>query len=185
MMESTSNSTDMKLSQLVHKEASKSGISPKDARKAYKKLRSGGMMAQIAPQLHNQFMSLNPTLTARDKLRMKIRQMDASRSSKACKERAYEKTREEAKKAEADEASAKVESVRLEAQKLHNHRKRLKNLEKRMGIISQELYNATLISIRENKYTDDGLRNRDKNIIELYGMLQEFSEKIDMNDIDV
>ena len=84
------------LDQLVKEQALRQGISSKDAKKALKKLKAGGMMAQIAPQLHSQFMEMNPNMSPRDKLRAKMNKMRESRGNKTSKTQSYEKTRQEA-----------------------------------------------------------------------------------------
>jgi len=180
----TNKDSDQQLSKFISDEAKKKGISSKDARKALKKLKGGGMMAQVAPQLHSQFMGMNPNMTPRDKLRMKMRKLQENRSNKQTKTKTYERTRVEMKERE---QRKKEENENKKQQTLinnRNHRKRIKELEKKLGIISQEQYNSCMTQIQLNKYTDNGLRNRDKNIIELYGRQQLFTEQIDMNDLD-
>jgi hypothetical protein len=46
------------------------------------------------------------------------------------------------------------------------------------------MYTQCMLQVKDDKYTDEGLRNRDRNIIELYGQQQEFKDKIDMDDLD-
>lgn len=180
----SSSSSDKALSQFINQEAKKKGLSSKDARQALKKLKGGGMMAQVAPQLHSQFMEMNPNMTPRDKLRMKVQQKRDGRSSKHSKAMAYERTRKEMEERQERERVELEKKKKVEANKKRNHRKRLKELEKRMGTISQELYNHCMLQLREDKYPDEGSKNRDRNIVELYGQQQEFKEQIDMGDLD-
>lgn len=176
--------SDQELSKFINEEAKKKGLSGKEARKALKKLKGGGMMAQVAPQLHSQFMEMNPNLTPRDKLRMKMQKLREGRSTKASKVMAYEKTRQEMQERQEREQTEKEEKIKAEANRKRNHRKRLKELEKRLGNVTQELYNRCMLQLQENKYNDEGHRNHDKNIIELYAKQQEFKEEIDMDDLD-
>lgn len=175
---------DKALSQFINDEARKKGISTKEAKKALKKLKSGGMMAQVAPQLHAQFMEMNPNLSARDKLRMKRQKMREGRSNKVSKERSYERTRkemQERKEREEKEREQKKQQAIVDAR---NYRKRLRELEKKIGQVSQELYNKCMENMRTDSYTDEGQRNRERKIIDLYAKQQEFNEKINMNDLD-
>lgn len=172
------------LSKLVQQEAKKNGISSKDARKAVKKLRSGGIMAQVAPELHNQFMQLDPNLTPRDRLRAKLGKMRNGRSNKVAKAATYEKERQQTlRKKEEREAEAERKK-KAEAQRKKNHKKKLKALEKQLGEITQELYNTCMTRIQNNDYTDQSMKNRDRNITELYAQQQQFSSEIDMDDMD-
>lgn len=176
--------SDQALSKFINEEAKKKGISSKDAKKALKKLKSGGMMAQVAPQLHSQFMEMNPTMSPRDRLRMKIRKQQEGRTSKFTKTVAYEKSRQEMHERQEREKEEKEQKKAAELQRKRNHRKRIKELEKQIGTVSQEMYTRCMLQVQEDKYTDEGLRNRDRNIIELYGQQQQFKEKIDMDDLD-
>jgi hypothetical protein len=176
--------TDEKLSKLVHSEAEKSGISAKDARKAFKKLKAGGMMAQIAPTLHSQFMTMNPTLTPRDKLRMKIKNMQGSRNTKASKVSAYEKTREQATQQQDKDDRKKADEKAAELRKRQDQVARLKDLESIIGDVSHEYYNTCLDNLNKNQYTDDSLRARDKDIVDLYSMQQKFTSTLDMGELD-
>jgi hypothetical protein len=180
----SSTDTDDKLSKLVHSEAEKSGISAKDARKAFKKLKAGGMMAQIAPALHGQFMNMDPTLTPRDKLRMKIKNMQGSRNTKVSKAHAYEKTREEATQQQAKEDKKKADAQEAEHQRRQAQDKRLKDLESIVGDVSHEFYNTCLDNLNRNQYTDESLRARDKDIVDLYSMQQKFTATLDMGALD-
>ena len=39
--------------------------------------------------------------------------------------------------------------------------------------------------INENTYKDDSEKNRDKNIVELYGIQQSFNNTLDMDELDI
>lgn len=172
------------LSKLVQQEAKKNGISSKDARKAVKKLRSGGIMAQVAPELHSQFMQLDPNLTPRDRLRAKLGKMRNGRANKVAKAATYEKERKETLRKK-EEREAEIErKKKAAAQQKKNHRKKLKALEKQLGEITQELYNTCMTRLQNDDYTDQSMRNRDRNITELYAQQQQFSDEIDMDDMD-
>jgi hypothetical protein len=176
--------SDQALSKFIGDEAKKKGISGKDARKALKKLKGGGMMAQVAPQLHSQFMEMDPTMTPRDKLRMKMRKMQENRGSKQSKATSYERSKKEVKERQELEQLEKEQKKKQAVQRKRNHRKRIKELGKKLGPISHELYNECMGKIQSNNYTEDSKRNRDKNIIELYGQQQQFKEQINMDDLD-
>lgn len=172
------------LTKLVQQEAKKNGISSREARKAVKKLRSGGIMAQIAPELQSQFMQLDPNQTPRDRLHAKLNKMRNGRANKVSKAATYEKEKQVTlRKKEEREAEAERKK-RAVAQQKKNHKKKLKALEKQLGEITQELYNTCLTRIQNNDYTDPSMRNRDRNITELYAQQQEFSAEIDMDDMD-
>jgi hypothetical protein len=172
------------LAKLIQTEAKKSGISSKDARKALKKLRSGGMMAQVAPQLQSAFMEMNPNISAKEKFRAKMKKLQGSRTRKHTKEQAYEKTRQEVHERQERELVEKEDKKKADAQRKRNHNKKINLLGKQIGTVTQESYNTCMIRLKENEYKNDGPRNRDKNIVELYGKQQEFSKHIEANDMD-
>lgn len=172
------------LDQLVKEQALRQGISSKDAKKALKKLKAGGMMAQIAPQLHSQFMEMNPNMSPRDKLRAKMNKMRESRGNKTSKTQSYEKTRQEVYDRKEREKQEKDKKIKQEAQRRKNHRKKIKELGKKLGEITQECYNDCMLRLNENSYKDNSQKNRDKNIIELYGIQQKFNETINMDELD-
>lgn len=172
------------LSQYINAEAKKKGLSTKDAKKAIKKLKSGGMMGQVAPQLHSQFMEMNPNMTPKEKLRMKMRKLKESRGNKVAKTASYEKTREEVHKRKKQELEDKVKAKQDAVARKRNHRKKIKDLGKKLGIVTQEMYNKCMINLQNNTYDDPSMVNRDRNIVELYGVQQEFKESIDLNDLD-
>jgi hypothetical protein len=175
---------DKELSDLINDQAKKSGFSRKDAAKALEKLKKGGMMAQIAPQLQEQFMSLNPNATPRDKLRQKLARMASSRQSKEVKAVAYEKQREQILQEKEKEAQEKEAEAENKLRQARNHRKRLKDLEKKLGTISEEQYLKCMEDLRENKLKEEGAIKRCNNIIELYAKQNEFTSQIDIeNDL--
>lgn len=174
------------LSKLLHTEAKKSGISGKDARKALKKLRSGGMMAQVAPQLQSTFMEMNPNQSPRDKLRAKLSQMRKGRGNKVSKEADYEKTRQRVHEKKEEDEREKESSKRRAAARRKNRNKKLRQLEKQVGEVSHEIYINCMKRVQDNSYNGDGERNRDKNLIDLYSRQQGFTDKVEMemDDLD-
>lgn len=173
------------LTKLVQSEAKSRGISSKDAKKAIKKIRGGGIMAQVAPHLHSQFMEMNPNLTPRDKLRMKMKKMKDSRGSKHAKAISYEKERQEVHEKQQKEQEEKERTKKAEIQRKKNHTRKIKQLGKQLGTVTQELYNACMLRINKNEYQDPGMKHRDQNIVELYGQQQQFVEEINMDDLDI
>ena len=173
-----------KLDELVMSQAMKKGLSAKDAKKALKKLKAGGMMAQVAPHLQSQFMEMNPNMSLRDKLRAKTRKMQEARSNKQSKESSYEKTRQSVYNRQEQEKQDKEQKKKKETQRKKNHRKKIKELGKKLGEIKVEHYNECLLRVNENQYKDSSELNRDKNIIELYGIQQSFKDTIAMDDLD-
>lgn len=169
------------LDQLVKQQAKKSGISQKDAAKALKKLKQGGMMAQIAPQLQEQFMAMNPNMTAKERLRQKIQSKQAGRTKKVVKARNYEKQREEVTARKEKEEQEKKEKAEAAKRKARNHRKRIKELEKKLGTITDDLYYECLNKVQAGNL-NEGELNRCNNIIEIYSRQQEFTDKINMDD---
>jgi len=169
------------LDDLVKQQAKKSGISQKDAAKALKKLKKGGMMAQIAPQLQEQFMAMNPNLTPREKLRQKIQSKQAGRTKKVTKAINYEKQREDIAVRKEKEAAQKIEKEEQAKRKVRNHKKKIKDLEKKLGTIADDLYYECLQKTQTGELLA-GERNRCNNIMELYSKQQEFKNKIDMDD---
>jgi hypothetical protein len=176
-------SDDSALSKLVQTEAKKSGISSKDAKKAMKKLRSGGMMAQIAPQLHSQFMEMDPNLTARDKYRAKMKKLQNGRITKVAKSAQYEKERLDVIRRKEEAELAVIQKKKEEEQHKRNHAKKLKQLEKKLGVVTHELYNTCMRRLQNNDYTDQDLCKRDRNIMELYSKQQSFTDEINMDDL--
>lgn len=174
--------TDQDLSQLVNAQAKKAGFSQKDAARALDKLKKGGMMAQIAPHLEEQFMSMNPNATPREKLRMKLSRMSAARQTKLAKAVNYEKQREQVLKDKEQEEKEKMDDAANKVKQARNHRRRLRELEKKMGQISDEIYFQSMTALESGKLKDEGEIQRHNNIIELYGQQRSFKEKIDLDE---
>lgn len=166
----------MDLDKLVKEQAQKSGISQKEASKALKKLKQGGMMAQIAPQLQQSFMEMNPNLTARDKLRQKIANGAANRRTKYVKVNAYERQKKQvAERKEKEELVKQQKRADLE-RKRQEHKLELERLEQSLGVVSEDLYIKCLEKVQLNP--DDTNAN---NIIDLYTLQQEFKQEIDLS----
>ena len=172
------------LDALVQSQAKQAGLSSKQAKQALKKLKEGGLMAQIAPMLQEKLSDMNPNLSARDKLRAKINNARMGRTTKEVRTAVYEKQREEVHQREEKDKEAKEEAKEAAKRRKRAHQQKLKYLEKKLGQISSDMYMECLVRQKENTYRDDGERNRDRNIIELYAKQQEFTDSINMSDID-
>lgn len=175
----------MDLDEIASQKAKQSGISQKQMKKAMKKLKSGGMMSQIAPQLQGSFMEMNPNLSPREKLHTKLKNMKEGRLSKYTKDINFEKQKEEVYKRKENEEKEKLQAKEAAKRKERNHKKRLRELEKQVGKVSLDMYVQAIKNQESNQYTDQGLSNRDRNLIELYTRQQEeFKDKIDLADLD-
>lgn len=181
------------LSKLVMSEASKTGISSSQAQKAAKMLRSGKVnMAQIAPQLKSMLMQNlgqgqteeQSKMTARDRLRAKIASKREGRMNKNSKAHAYKKTKERME----ERKKKQEEDKKLEAKRKRNrkkaHAKKIRQLEQKIGTVTEEVYNKCLQKISEETYKDDGERNRLNNIVELYQKQKGFTETIKNDNLD-
>jgi hypothetical protein len=175
----------MDLESLVQAQAKQAGMSSKQAKQALKKLREGGLMAQIAPHLQERFSDMNPNMTPRDRLRAKINNSKLTRTTKEVKTAAYEKQREEVHQREADAAEAKEKAKEAVKRKKKAHNQKLKELEQKLGKVPEEMYIECLARQRAGIYKDDSERNRDRNIIDLYSKQQEFTDSINMDDLDM
>lgn len=178
------NTEGMNLDALVQAQAKQAGLSGKQAKQALKKLREGGLMAQIAPQLQQQFSDMNPTLSPRDRLKAKLNNAKLSRSTKEVKTAVYEKQKEEVHKREEKATEDKDKSKEAAKRRKRAHQIKLKQLEEKLGQVTPEMYRECLMRQSAKCYKDESERNRDRNIIDLYSKQQEFSDKIDMNDLD-
>ena len=128
---------------------------------------------------------MNPNLTPQDKLRAKLNNARMGRSTKEVKTTAYEKQREEVHQREEKEAVAKEEAKEAAKRRKRAHQQKIKELEKKLGTISSDMYMGCLARQKENVYRDEGDRNRDRNIIELYSKQQAFTEEINMSDLEL
>lgn len=171
------------IANVVQAEAKKAGLSAKDARKAVKRIKSGKVMSQIAPQLQQTFMGMAPQ-TPKEKLRAKLREHASRRQSAASKERDYQQMKERVYKEREEETKRKEQAKKTAANRKKNHKKKLREMEAKLGTISHDLYNVCLERQKANEYKDEGSKNRDRNIIELYCKQQEFTEKLDMDELD-
>lgn len=172
------------LDALVQAQAKQAGLSSKQAKQALKKLREGGLMAQIAPQLQEQFSGMNPTMSPRDRLRAKLNNAKLSRSTKEAKTVAYEKQKEEVHKREETAAQEKEKAKEAAKRRKRAHQLKLKQLEEKIGQVTPEMYRECLERQSAKNYKDESERNRDRNIIDLYSKQHEFSDKINMDDLD-
>jgi hypothetical protein len=174
----------MDIDALVQSQAKQAGMSAKQAKQALKKLREGGMMAQLAPLLQEKLSGMNPNLTPREKLRAKLNNARMGRTTKEVKTANYEKEREEVHQREEKRAEEKEKAKEAAVRRKKAHQQKIKELEKKLGRVSNEMYLDCLSRQKANTYRDEGERNRDRNIIELYGKQQEFKESISVNDLD-
>jgi len=174
----------LKLDALVQAQAKQAGLSSKQAKQALKKLREGGLMAQIAPHLEQQVSAMNPLMSPRDKLRAKLNNAKMSRSTKDVKAAVYEKQKEEVTLRKETETSAKEKEKEALKRRKKAHQLKLKQLEEKLGMVTQEVYRECLERQRLKSYKDDSESNRDRNIIDLYSKQQEFTDKINMDDLD-
>jgi hypothetical protein len=172
---------DSSIDSLIQQQAQKLGASAKQTKQALKKLRKGGLMAQIAPQLQESLSNINPNMSLKDKLKAKLDKSKQSRSSSYAKQAQYEKQRAEVHQKEANEVAQK-EKAKLDAKKkLKSRALKLKELAKKYGTIQQSHYNECLARQNLNQYSDESARNHDKNIIELYCKQNQFQEKLSMD----
>ena len=175
------------LSELVHSEASKMGVSSSNASRALKMLKKAKLdMSKVAPQIKDMFMNNNPlaktATSARDRLRAKISSKNSMRMSHVAKKRDYDKSRDKMKAKEELRKKEKLNKVRLERNLRKRHKKKIKALEKRLGNISIVVYNKCLEKI--NTDLSDQEKQKCNNIIELYQRQQKFSSKIEINEFD-
>jgi hypothetical protein len=80
----------------------------------------------------------------------------------------------------------RLELTNLYKRRDKNHHKRMKNLEKRVGEVSIDQYLMSFNRLKIDDYRDQSMKQRDKNIIELYQIQQDrldFGQEDDMNDI--
>lgn len=173
----------MELDTMVYQHAKKTGITPKEAKKALKKMKSGGMMSQIAPQLQQNLLDLNPNLSPRDKLRAKLNTSRMGRTNKTTKSAMYEKQRTEAYQRREDEEQKKKESADNIVMRAEQHQRDMDLLESKLGSIDQSLYVVCLNRQNGNEYVDDIQRQRDRNIIDLYCRQQKFTDMVSMDDL--
>ncbi len=171
------------LEAMVQAQAKQAGMTSKQAKQALKKLREGGLMAQIAPQLKEHLSGMNPNQSPRDKLRMKLSNARLGRSSKETKTAMYEKQREEVHQREEKETEEKAKAKDAAKRKKKAHQQKIKELEAKIGTVTDQMYLECLQRQKANVYRDEGEGNRDRNIIELYSKQQEFSENVDLDDI--
>lgn len=176
------------LSELIQQEARKAGASPKTARKAMKKMQSGGMMSQIASALESSLLGMDPTATPRDRLRAKLRGMKEGRLGAEAKAAKFEDMREKVHEQQEQEKEEKKREAQRKRNKAKAYRRRLRDLEAEVGKISLETYNICLQRLHRNEYTkaelDAGQLHRDKAMIDLYALQSDFTETVSMDDMD-
>ena len=128
------------LDALVQAQAKQAGLTSKQVKQALKKLREGGLMAQIAPQLQQAMSGMNPNQSPRDRLRAKLNTAKLTRATKDVKAANYEKQKEEVHQREEAEKEAKEQAIEAAKRKKRAHQQKLKDLEKKLGQIPEEMY---------------------------------------------
>ncbi len=180
----------MSLTNVVHSEAKKMGVSSKNATRALNMLKKGKVdMSRIAPHIKDMFMKNNPiansNLSLRDKLKAKISAGKSARMSNCAKKRNYDHTRENMKKTEEAKKQEKVNLAKKKKNQKRRYNRSLKELEKKMGLIDIRIYTKALEKIRE-KDVDDISKSKSKKIIDLYErqqtLLEEEEEISDLSD---
>lgn len=178
------------LLKIVQKEAQKVGMSNKHAEKAAKMLRSGKInMAQIAPQLTQMIMQNvgSSTNATRDELRERLatkrRAIRDSRKSKFVKEQIYESVKQRKEENDKRLEEEKIQQAKREQNRQKRHKQKMRDLEKKLGTISVELYNDCLKKQNTGTGTESE-QNRVKNIIELYHRQQKFEDTINLEEFD-
>ena len=153
----------------------KLGISSSDAKKAMKMLENKKFAAHVARMAGNMMDDTTEFkhLSAREKLRRKLQKAKESRLQKSTV------------KTQTQKPPAEKETTTVSNKNKKKYRqKKMKKLQEQYGTIDNQLYTECLQRIQLNKYDSQDDKNRDNNIIALYSKQQQFSTKIDMNDLD-
>lgn len=182
------------LSRLVHTEAVKTGVSTKQANKALQQLRSGKInISQVAPQIKTMLMqklSNNSTDTKQDlksRLAAKRQALSEARQSKFAKQTAYNKTKNMMETRKELEKLDKEQREREAAELKKEYEQSIDLLEKRIGRISDDLYNTCLQKVNSGQFRDDTHKKNCQQMIDLYHRQQEFTDVITdfANDEDI
>lgn len=182
--------SDDGLSKLVRAEAAKSGISSQQASKAIKMLRDGKVnMSQVAPQLKTMIMkNMSSGAPAGDKEDVKARfaarrrALEEARQPKSVKKHMYEKTKKQMEQRKVQQEVEKQEKLALAEQRKVEHDKALGELESKLGIIPDTLYNCCLEKLKEDAFPSDKHRDNCQNVVDLYHRQQGFDATI-KNDV--
>jgi hypothetical protein len=142
------------------------------------------MMAQIAPQLTKKLTDINPNLSPREKLLNKIKESKSARCIKEVKVAQYERQKKDTHDREVKAEEEKVKKAEEAIRKKRAHALKLKELNKKLGQVSEDKYMECLKRQRDNLYKHESDMNYDRNIIDLYAMQQSFKESVNMNDSD-
>lgn len=144
---------------LLTDQAKKLGLSAKETKKALKRAKGSGL---ISSKLQETMMgATSDLLSPRERLRQRLNQSRVSRGSKVSQLRHQEK-----EQVRVEERKANAEAQRKNKKK--NQAKKLKELEKRLGTVSMDVYLGCLKRLEEGNYKLDDERNKDKNIVALY-----------------
>jgi hypothetical protein len=179
----------MSLSDLVHTEARKMGVSGSNASRALKMMKKGKLdMSKIAPQIKDMFMKNNSfaqsSMTLKERLKAKISSKNEIRRSHVSKRVSHDKTRERMQVRDEQKKKDKENLIRLQRNRRKRHNKKLKILSKKLGEISVIMYNKCQEKLLSDETTDEEKKNCN-NIVELYQRQQKFSKNIEKNDLDI
>ena len=177
----------LNINDMLQSEARKMGASSKDAKRAMKQIQSGKVMSQVAPELQEMFMGMNPTMSPRDRLRQKLQRMRNGRSAASVKDRRFKEMKEKVYKEREEREKTAAQKKKTAARRRKNHRRKLREIEAKLGTISHQMY-MECVGRSKDEYPDNETgrcqRNRDNNIIEIYQKQQDFSKEVDMGDLD-
>lgn len=144
------------------------GLSSAQAKKAMKLLKNKNFAKHVENMLPQQNSTAN--LSAREKLRYKLRKAKESRQVK---------TTEQKKK---EEPEKKKQPPVSKSNKKKYQQRKMKKLQERYGTITDEFYGECLMRIQAGDYESSDDRNRDSNIVALYSKQQRFTKEINMDD---
>ena len=160
----------------------KLGISASDAKKAMKMLENKKFAAHVARMAAAGNMIDDTSefkhLSAREKLRRKLRKAKESR------QKSVATTTKEATNQESSLPKKETTAAVSSKNKKKYRQKKMKKLQDQYGTVSNELYTECLQRVQLNNYSSPDDKNRDNNIIALYSKQQQFSNKINMDDLD-
>ena len=150
--------------------------------RAMREIKKGNIDMEQVQKKMTEMMSANEEKDPRKRLQMKIANKQSMRSIK----RPEGKERPEAKEVKASspataEAVSPVESKQETA--LKNKAKKLRELQKKYGTITDERYRESLAA-SENGALTESERAHHRNILDLYAKQNKFKQQIDFADMD-
>jgi len=184
----------MNIEQLVKNKGNAHNVSGKDQAKALKMLKSGKVnMSQLAPKIKEMMMNgvgqQNNCSNSKEDLRARLaarrRASQEARMGKTAKQRIYDKTKERIKKKKEEDEQKKQEAIKAAVKAKKNRKKRLRQLEKKLGKISDEFYHACMkkLNEQEDQLNQDQKRHC-QNVIDVYLKQQNFSDTIKNDELD-